>query len=80
MRVQSAYEGLLRSDPGASGTITIQFSITPSGSVTGVSVSGGLSSLHSTVRSAVSGLNFGPAPEQTGNLPVTVPFSLVPPQ
>ncbi len=80
MRVQSAYEGLLRSDPGASGTITIQFSITPSGSVTSVSVSGGLSSLHSTVRSAVSALNFGPAPEQTGNLPVTVPFSLVPPQ
>ncbi len=80
MRVQSAYEGLLHSDPGVSGTITIQFSITPSGSVTGVSVSGELSSMHSAVRSAVSGLNFGPASEQTGNLLVTAPFSLIPPQ
>jgi len=82
MRVQTAYESLLRSNPGASGTITINFSITPGGSVTGVSVScpGALSSLQGTVTSAVSSLNFGSAPEQTGNLPVTVPFSLVPPQ
>lgn len=82
MRVQTAYESLLRTNPGASGTITINFSITPSGSVTGVSVScpGALSSLQGTVTSAVQGLNFGPAPEQTSNLPVTVPFSLIPPQ
>jgi TonB family protein len=82
MRVQTAYESLLRSNPGASGTITINFSITPGGSVTGVSVScpGALSSLQGTVTSAVSSLSFGPAPEQTGNLPVTVPFSLIPPQ
>ncbi|PIE51187.1 hypothetical protein CSA37_13035 [Candidatus Fermentibacteria bacterium] len=82
MRVQTAYESLLRTNPGAGGTITINFSITPSGSVTGVSVScpGPLSSLQSTVTSAIQGLNFGPAPEQTGNLPVTVPFNLVPPQ
>ncbi len=82
MRVQTAYESLLRSNPGASGTITISFSITPGGSVTGVSVScpGGLASLQGTVTAAVNSLNFGPAPEQTGNLPVTVPFSLVPPQ
>ncbi len=82
MRVQTAYESLLRTNPGAAGTITINFSITPSGSVTGVSVSapGALSGLQGTVTSAVQGLNFGPAPEQTANLPVTVPFSLVPPQ
>lgn len=82
MRVQTAYESLLRTNPGASGTIAINFSITPSGSVTGVSVScpGALSSLQGTVSSAVSSLNFGPAPEQTSNLPVTVPFNLVPPQ
>jgi len=82
MRVLSAYESLLRSNPGAGGTITINFSITPSGSVTGVSVScpGALSSLQGTVTAAVQGLNFGSAPEQTGNLPVTVPLNLVPPQ
>jgi len=82
MRVQTAYESLLRSNPGASGTITISFSITPGGSVTGVSVScpGSLSGLQGTVTAAVNSLNFGPAPEQTGNLPVTVPFNLVPPQ
>ena len=82
MRVQTAYESLLRSDPGASGIITISFSITPSGSVTGVSVScpGSLANLQGTVTSAVNSLNFGPAPEQTSNLPVTVPFELRPPQ
>ena len=82
MRVQTAYESLLRTNPGASGTITISFSITPGGSVTGVSVScpGALGGLQGTVTSAVNSLNFGPAPEQTGNLPVTVPFNLVPPQ
>jgi len=82
MRVQTAYESLLRSNPGASGTITINFSITPGGAVTSVSVScpGPLSSLQGTVSSAVSSLNFGSAEGQTSNLPVTVPFSLVPPQ
>jgi len=82
MRVQTAYEDLLRSNPGASGTITITFSITPSGSVTGVSVScpGALASLQGTVSSAVSSLNFGPAPEQTQDLPVTVSFCLTPPE
>ncbi|MFO7627650.1 MAG: hypothetical protein R6V62_10350 [Candidatus Fermentibacteraceae bacterium] len=82
MRIQTAYEGLLRSDPSAGGRISISFSITPSGSVTAVSVScpGSLASLQATVTSAVNSLNFGPAPEQTSNLPVTVPVNLVPPQ
>lgn len=82
MRIQTAYESLLRNDPTAGGTINISFSITPGGTVTGVSVScpGSLSSLQATVTSAVNSLNFGPAPEQTSNLPVTVPVRLVPPQ
>jgi len=82
MRIQTAYEGLLRSDPSAGGRISISFAITPSGSVTAVSVScpGSLASLQATVTSAVNSLNFGPAPEQTSNLPVTVPVNLVPPQ
>lgn len=82
MRIQTAYESLLRSDPSAGGTINISFSITPSGAVTNVSVScpGNLASLQATVTSAVNSMNFGPAPEQTSNLPVTVPVRLVPPQ
>ncbi len=82
MRIKTAYEGLLRSDPTAGGTINISFSITPSGSVTGVSVScpGSLASLQGTVTAAVNSMNFGPAPEQTSNLPVSVPVRLVPPQ
>jgi hypothetical protein len=82
MRIQTAYESLLRNDPTAGGTINISFSITPGGSVAGVSVScpGSLSSLQATVTSAVNSLNFGPAPEQTSNLPVSVPVRLVPPQ
>lgn len=82
MRIKTAYEALLRTDPGAGGTINISFSITPGGSVTGVSVScpPSLAGLQATVTSAVNSMNFGPAPEQTSNLPVSVPVRLVPPQ
>jgi TonB family protein len=80
--VLTDYASLLESKPGVGGTITISFSITPNGSVTGVSVScpGELACLQETVTSAVQGLNFGSAPEQTDNLPVTVPLNLIPPQ
>lgn len=82
MRIQTAYESLLRTNPMAGGVIYINFSITPSGSVTGVSVSapGDLASLQTTIQSAVAGLNFGPADGQTSNLDISVPFNLVPPE
>jgi hypothetical protein len=82
MRVKRAYEDLLRTNPTAGGTINVSFSITPSGSVTGVSVSAGgsLSSLEPAVRAAVQSLNFGPSSEQTENIPMTVPINLVPPE
>ncbi len=82
MRVQTAYESLLRSNPTAGGRITLAFSITPGGSVTAVAVNapGGLSSLRPTIEAAISSVNFGPAPEQTDNLPMQVSFNLVPPE
>lgn len=82
MRVKRAYEDLLRSNPTAGGTISINFSITPSGSVVGVTVStpSSLSSLEPSVRAAVQSLNFGASSEQTENIPMSVPMSLVPPE
>ncbi|MBN1435204.1 hypothetical protein JW921_10625 [Candidatus Fermentibacterales bacterium] len=82
MRVQTAYESLLRSNPTAGGTITVNFSITPGGSVVGVSVSAPseLQGLVATVQSATQALNFGAAEGQTENLPVTVPIRLLPPE
>lgn len=82
MRVKRAYEDLLRSDPSAGGTISVNFSITPGGTVTGVSVSAGgsLASLEPAVRAAVQSLNFGPSSEQTANIPMSVPINLVPPE
>lgn len=82
MRVQTAYEGLLRSNPTAGGVINVGFYITPSGAVTGVSVSAPsqLSGLTATVQSAASSLNFGPAEGQTDNLWVEVPVNLLPPE
>ena len=81
-RVKRAYEDLLRSNPTAGGTINISFSITPSGSVVGVSVSasGSLSSLEPAVRAAVQTLSFGVSTEQTENIPMSVPMNLVPPE
>ncbi|MFO8183835.1 MAG: hypothetical protein R6U39_06635 [Candidatus Aegiribacteria sp.] len=82
MRVKRAYEDLLRSDPSAGGTINVNFSITPGGTVSGVSVSAGgsLAALEPAVRAAVQSLNFGPSSEQTANIPMSVPINLVPPE
>jgi len=82
MRVKRAYEDLLRSNPTAGGTINISFSITPSGSVIGISVSaaGSLSSLEPAVRAAVQSLSFGVSSEQVDNIPMSVPMNLVPPE
>ncbi len=82
MRVKRAYEDLLRNNPTAGGTINVSFSITPSGSVVGISVSaaGSLSSLEPVVRAAVQSLNFGSSSEQIDNIPMSVPMNLVPPE
>lgn len=82
MRVKRAYEDLLRNNPSAGGTINITFSITPSGSVVGISVSaaGSLSSLQPAVRAAVQSLSFGVSSEQVENIPMSVPMNLVPPE
>ena len=81
MRIKRAYEDLLRSNPTASGTISVNFSITPGGSVVNVSVSapGPLSSLTPSVQAAVQSLNFGPSNEQMDNIPTGVTLNLVPP-
>ncbi|MCD4847387.1 MAG: hypothetical protein K8R76_04270 [Candidatus Aegiribacteria sp.] len=82
MRIKRAYEDLLRSNPTASGTISVNFSITPGGSVVNVSVSapGPLSSLTGSVQAAVQSLNFGPSSEQMDNIPTGVTLNLVPPE
>ena len=82
MRVKRAYEDLLRNNPTAGGTINVSFSITPSGSVVGVSVSasGSLASLEPVVRAAVQSLNFGVSTEQTENIPMSVPINMVAPE
>ncbi len=82
MRVKRAFEDLLRNNPAAGGTINVSFSITPSGSVVGISVSaaGSLSSLEPVVRAAVQSLNFGSSSEQIENIPMSVPMNLVPPE
>ncbi len=82
MRIKRAYEDLLRSNPTAAGTISVSFSITPGGSVTGVSVSapGNLSSLTASVQAAVQSLNFGASSEQIDNIPTGVTINLVPPE
>lgn len=80
--IQTDYEVLLADDPEATGTITISFSITAEGTVSGASVDcpEALGSLQADVLAKVESLDFGIAPEQTEDIPVTVPFTLKPPQ
>ena len=80
--VQTDYEVLLATDPEAAGTLSISFSITPEGLVSEpvVDCPEALVSLQEDVLSTLAGLDFGPAPDQTEDIPVTVPFTLNPPQ
>ncbi len=80
--VQTDYEVLLATDPEAGGTITVSFSITPGGTVSDPSVDcpEELASLRENIISTLAELEFDPAPEQTENLPIEVPFTLTPPE
>ena len=79
--IQTDYEALLTSDSEASGTILISFTITPEGTVSDASVDcpEALASLQEGVFAKLENLEFGAAPDQTEDIPVTVPFSLSPP-
>jgi len=69
-------------DPAASGAIEISFLITPEGSVTDVAVVSDetLASLNNLVEESILSLSFAECPEQEGDIPITVPLNLIPPQ
>ncbi|MCD4707917.1 MAG: hypothetical protein K8S62_09285 [Candidatus Sabulitectum sp.] len=80
--VQRDYEALLATDPEAAGTITISFTITPEGAVTETLVEcpDELSELRANIVLVLEELEFGASIEQTEDIPVTVPFTLTPPE
>ncbi len=80
--VQEAYEGLLITEPEASGDIFVRFAITPDGAVTDLEVTctDGLETLVDPVTETMTSLDFGSCPGQAENLPVSIPISLLPPQ
>ena len=80
--VQTDYEVLLATNPEAEGTITLSFSIAPEGTVSDavVECTEDLVTLQADILTVVEALDFGIAPDQTENIPVTVPFTLSPPQ
>jgi len=79
--VTEAYEELLRSHSESSGEIFVSFSIIPVGTVTDVEITcdPGLESLLEPVEAAVTELDFGRNASQTENIPVALPYSLLPP-
>ncbi|MCK7508514.1 MAG: energy transducer TonB [Desulfobacterales bacterium] len=80
--ITALYEELLSTDSEASGDILIAFSITPEGDVTlaEVTCSEGLETLHDAVLEEVEAMAFLPVPGRRGDLPVSVPVRLLPPQ
>lgn len=80
--VQTDYEVLLATNPDAEGTITLSFSIAPEGAVSDalVECTEDLLSLQAAILTTVEELDFGIAPDQTEGIPITVPFTLTPPQ
>lgn len=80
--IQEVYEVLLVTEAAAAGDVTVKFEITPAGTVTDVEITctEGLETLIEPVTETVKSLDFGNCPGQQENIPVTVPFSLLPPQ
>ena len=80
--VQTDYEVLLAANPEAEGTITLSFSIAPEGAVSDavVECTEDLVTLQEDILTTVEELDFGIAPDQTESIPITVPFTLTPPQ
>jgi TonB family protein len=79
--IQSDYEALLETDPEAQGTVTVSFSITPEGTVTDVVVDcpDELEGIEAGITEALNELEFDVS-ERSENLPVTIPFDLMPPE
>jgi TonB family protein len=79
--MQSDYEVLLETEPEAGGTITVSFSITPDGTVTDAVVDcpDELAGMETSITEALCELEFEPT-ERSEDLPVTIPFELMPPE
>ncbi len=79
--IQADYEVLLETNPEAQGTVAVSFSITPEGIVTDVVIDcpEELSDLEASITEALGELEFEPV-ERTEDLPVTIPFDLMPPE
>ena len=80
--IENDYEVLLETTPEATGTLTLRFSITPEGSATDVMVECPLelANLRENVVTTISEIDFGLAPDQIDDIPVSVPFTLSPPE
>ncbi len=79
--VQADYEVLLETNPEARGTVTVSFSITPEGTVTDAVVEcpEALEGIEASITQVVNELEFESS-DRSENLPVTIPFELVPPE
>ena len=80
--VQTDYEVLLATESEAEGTVSVTFAITPEGTVSDAEVecTEDLISLQADILTAVEALEFEPSADQTESIPITVPFTLTPPQ
>lgn len=78
--VAVSYEDLLAIEPGATGIVTVSFTIAPGGAVTDVSVTSEpiLEPVARAAEEAMQGLGFGPGLLDEP-LSISVPFSCIPP-
>jgi TonB family protein len=79
--VQADYEVLLETNPEAQGTVTVSFSITPEGTVTDTEIDcpEELEAIETSITQVLGDYEFEPS-ERSENLPITVPFELMPPE
>jgi len=78
--IQEAYAELLEDSPEASGTVELSFLITPQGAIDDIRVScdEGLESLEEVMITQAEQLSFDNCAGQEDDIPVTVPFSMLP--
>ncbi|MDM7992892.1 MAG: TonB family protein [Candidatus Fermentibacter sp.] len=75
-----SYEDLLTIEPGATGTVTVSFTIAPGGALTEVSITSdpGLESVARAADEAMQGLDYGPGLLEEP-ISITVPYNCIPP-
>lgn len=80
--IAEAYSACLEETPGAAGTITVSLTISRDGFVSDIEIvsDSSVASVATGLEEAVSAIRFDPLEQGAGDIRITIPFELRPPE